>query len=166
MPRRVVEIAGGYRIVEVEAPVGAERVVRVDIQRDVRTVEVQREGPRGPRGPRSWTQAFSSMGDLDVFVGDVAFPVPFDSTLDIVLGTLDPAAPPAGSDVLVDVNLDGNSIFAAPGDRLTFGAGVTFATAPVAVTATFGQRLTVDVDQIGSTSPGQDLVVVILGTEA
>lgn len=155
MARRVVEVVGGYRVVEVEAETP-----------NTRTVEILRSGPRGPVGPRTWTQAFSSVGDLAVFVGDVAFPVPFDCTLDVLLGTLDPTAAPAGAAVLVDVNLDGVSIFAAPGDRLTFPVGVTFATAtPVGVTASLGQRLTVDVDQIGSTSPGQDLVVVILGTE-
>jgi hypothetical protein len=69
---------------------------------------------------------------------------------------------PTGAALIVDINRNGTSIFGAP--KLTFPAGgvavVTasnFAAAQIAVVRL--DRLTVDIDQIGAVTPGQDVTV-------
>jgi len=72
---------------------------------------------------------------------------------------------PAGASVLVDVNLNGTSIFTTQANRPTIVAGANTAAATMGAGTTTavasGQYLTVDVDQIGSTTAGADLTVVI-----
>jgi len=72
---------------------------------------------------------------------------------------------PTGASLIVDVNLDGTSLWATnPENRRptiaaaeTAGETVSFDTA----TATDDQVLTVDVDQVGSGTAGSDLTVVV-----
>ena len=71
---------------------------------------------------------------------------------------------PTGASLIVDINLDGTSLWATnPGNRPTIavaataGETVSFDTA----TATDDQVLTVDVDQVGSGTAGSDLTVVL-----
>mgnify|MGYP001161939101 FL=1 len=71
---------------------------------------------------------------------------------------------PVGADLIVDVNISGVSIFTA-GNRPTIPAGSNTSGAVTALAATTiptGGYLTVDVDQVGSSTPGADLVVQIL----
>jgi hypothetical protein len=70
---------------------------------------------------------------------------------------------PTGADLLIDINLNGTSIFGSP--KLTVAAGSTCSTA-ISQAANFAvtsaaalQRLTVDIDQIGSVAAGQDVTV-------
>jgi hypothetical protein len=70
---------------------------------------------------------------------------------------------PTGAAVLIDVNKNGSTIWATQGNRLTVaisatsGSQTTFDTTALAE----GDRLTVDIDQIGSTVTGADLTVAI-----
>src|SRR5690606_19383843 len=73
--------------------------------------------------------------------------------------------PPDGNDLIVDVNIDGSSIWSDPSGRpvipdggLTSGAVTTIGTTTLAP----GSYLTVDVDQVGTDEPGSDLTVQIL----
>lgn len=72
---------------------------------------------------------------------------------------------PAGASVIVDVNLNGTSIFTTQANRPTIVAGANTGLATLGAGTTTaiatGQYLTVDVDQIGSTTAGADLSVVI-----
>jgi hypothetical protein len=72
--------------------------------------------------------------------------------------------PSAGSSVIIDINVDGATIFTSQGNRPTVTAGsytsgkrtnMNITTVPV------GSYLTVDVDQVGSTTPGSDLTVQV-----
>lgn len=73
--------------------------------------------------------------------------------------------PPIGSVARVDINRNGVSIFTTQANRPTIAAGASTSgkvtNADVTALAD-GDYLTVDVDNIGSTSPGADLVVQIL----
>ncbi|MGH3372475.1 MAG: hypothetical protein ACRDPR_21015, partial [Nocardioidaceae bacterium] len=73
---------------------------------------------------------------------------------------------PVGASILVDVNKNGVTIFSTQSNRPTIPAAGTTDDADAidlpAVSA--GQFLTVDIDQVGSTTPGSDLTVTILYT--
>ena len=71
---------------------------------------------------------------------------------------------PAGAALIVDVNLDGASIFSSPANRPQVAAGA-YAGASVLIGTTawaVDACLTVDVDQVGSSTPGADLVVTVV----
>ncbi len=70
---------------------------------------------------------------------------------------------PAGASLIVDVNVNGTTIYGTQGNRPTIAAGANTGLGGAASTATVtaGQFLTVDVDQVGSTTAGSDLTVVV-----
>ena len=73
---------------------------------------------------------------------------------------------PTGANVIVDVNKDGTTIFTNQANRPEIAAsGYTDSTTNIDVASwAVGEYLTIDVDQIGSTLPGSDLVVHIIST--
>lgn len=71
---------------------------------------------------------------------------------------------PTGASLIVDVNKNGTSIFATtPANRPTIAASGTSGTSgtPDTTSVADGDYLTFDIDQVGSTIPGSDLLVVI-----
>lgn len=68
---------------------------------------------------------------------------------------------PTGASLIVDVNLNGTTIFTTQGNRPTIAiSGFSDMTAAPDVTAvSAGDYITVDIDQIGSTIAGADIVV-------
>lgn len=71
---------------------------------------------------------------------------------------------PTGDDIVVDVNLNGASIFTNPADQPEIPATseIGAAVAPTAITSfVAGDSFTVDIDQIGTTIPGADLTVMV-----
>jgi len=69
---------------------------------------------------------------------------------------------PAGSDLIVDVNRNGTSMFASAAARPRIVPGAyTALVKPEDVTFSAGDYITVDVDQVGSSSPGIDLTIQI-----
>lgn len=71
---------------------------------------------------------------------------------------------PTGAAVIVDVNKNGTTIFTTQGNRPTIAVSTNVdATSVPDVTAfASGDYITVDIDQIGSTIAGADLVVQIV----
>ena len=71
---------------------------------------------------------------------------------------------PTGSGITVDVNKNGTSIFnVTPANRPTIAAGATTATsgAPDTTALAKNDQVTVDIDAVGSTTPGDDLTVMV-----
>jgi hypothetical protein len=70
---------------------------------------------------------------------------------------------PTGSAIIVDVNVNGVSIFAAAGDRPQIAAGANTGVSTTISTTAFehDDYFTVDIDQIGSSFAGADLTVAI-----
>lgn len=70
---------------------------------------------------------------------------------------------PTGLALVVDVNKNGTTIYGTQANRPTIAIGGNAATGGTASVTTFaaGDVLTVDVDQVGSTVAGSDLVVAI-----
>ena len=73
---------------------------------------------------------------------------------------------PVGASILVDVNKNGVTIFTTQSNRPTIpAAGTTDDANAIDVPAvSAGEFLTVDIDQVGSTTPGSDLTVTIYYT--
>lgn len=68
---------------------------------------------------------------------------------------------PTGADLIVDVNINGTTIFTTQANRPTIAASANTGTSgvPDVTTVNVGEYLTVDVDQVGSTVAGSNLVV-------
>lgn len=106
-----------------------------------------------------WTTfTFSVAGDITVDPGAMALVSPTGMTIDHVYGWID--TPPTGQAAIMDVNKNGVSIL--DGSRLQIAAGANSGTAtPVDTTLSQYDRLTMDVDQRGTTVAGSDLTVMV-----
>lgn len=125
-------------------------------------VQIAEVGLQGPEGPAHETYQFTMQDQIEVAVGTTF--IPFDSDASLLSVQAVTSVAPVGQDVLVDVNINGVSIWANPVDRITIPAGQDQSSViSVFDTDTFasGDRLSVDVDQVGTTNPGEDLVVMV-----
>lgn len=113
-------------------------------------------------GPGSGPIAiFSLPGQAFVEVGRLRYPFPFGGEMTWAVAAVNVA--PTGASIIVDVNVDGVSVF-SPGGRVEIPAGSNIsALHPIAFTLTPFQVVTVDVDQVGSSLPGGDLTITIGG---
>jgi hypothetical protein len=70
---------------------------------------------------------------------------------------------PTGAAILVDVNKNGTTMFTTQGNRpnVAVSTFTDLASAPDVTGVVSGDYITVDVDQIGSTIAGSDLVIAI-----
>jgi hypothetical protein len=111
----------------------------------------------------SWENCpFSLVGVLTVRTGVSRYPVK-GGTFQIQTVAAMVNTAPTGASVIIDVNKNGSTIYGTQANRPTIAASANAATvgAHTATTVTDGDYLTVDVDQIGSSVAGSDLVVVI-----
>ena len=105
---------------------------------------------------------FTELGDLSTKVGTVEFPLPYDCTITEV--KLRVSTAPTGAAIIVDVNVDGVTI--DTGTKPTIAATSKSGTDTAFTDASHleDQVVSVDIDQVGSTVAGSNLVVVIIGT--
>jgi hypothetical protein len=71
---------------------------------------------------------------------------------------------PTGAAILVDLNKNGTTMFSTQGNRPTIADGAnaeTATTAPDVTAVAAGDRLSVDIDQVGSSIAGANLAVVV-----
>jgi hypothetical protein len=140
----------------------SEEPITVVVGDDGVTLYVYEGGIQGPAGPVHETYQFSMRGQLEVAVGTMFIPFDSDATFVSLQAVL--SVPPSGQSVLIDVLINNISIWANPADRITIPIGADeSAIATVFDTDTLvpGDRLSVNVDQIGSINPGQDLVLMV-----
>lgn len=104
----------------------------------------------------------SKSGDLTTGAGVSRYPIK-GGTFSVLSVAAMVNTAPTGASVIVDVNKNGTTIYGTQGNRPTVAISGTSATvgAHAATTVTDGDYLTVDIDQIGSTVAGSDLVVVV-----
>jgi hypothetical protein len=69
---------------------------------------------------------------------------------------------PVGADLIVDVNRNGTTIFTTQSNRPKILDGGGSVPGTPDVTILFSGYLTVDVDQVGSTTPGSDITVAVV----
>jgi hypothetical protein len=118
-------------------------------------------GPEGRQGPSWEVLPFSMQGTLRVLTGAGRYPIKGGSyRLETVAATVE--VPPLGSPVVVDVRVNGLSIYAGhPERRPTIAPGqhnaVVGAHNPTIVLD--GGYVNVDIIAVGATLPGQFLVV-------
>lgn len=121
-------------------------------------------GPAGSVGPSASVQqvVFSRTGTLTVSAGTAKLVFAQAGTISGI--RLAVGVAPAGADLICDVNLNGNTIFTTQGNRPTITAGnaIGALTAPDVTTVSAGDYITIDVDQIGSSTAGADLSGTIL----
>ncbi|WP_433329943.1 hypothetical protein [Spirillospora sp. CA-294931] len=76
------------------------------------------------------------------------------------------AVAPAGQAIIVDVHKNGTTIYTTQANRPQIAAGQVTGTGGVPEAATWapGEYLTVDIDQVGTTTPGSDLTITVPAT--
>lgn len=112
----------------------------------------------------SMLQAFSAQGVLAVKVGVLRWRPPFAITLLGVSAAI--GAAPVGADLILDINKNAVTTFTTQANRPRIVAGSNGTAAEVTTMdiASFNgttDYLTVDADQVGSATPGSDLVVML-----
>lgn len=108
------------------------------------------------------TASFSAVGNVTVSTGAHRWYAEEALTIESVRVSVGTA--PVGSALIVDVNKNGTTIFTTQGNRPQVADGsATGVTTTMDVTSLAqGDYLTVDIDQVGSTTAGADLVVTVV----
>lgn len=115
-----------------------------------------------PAAPTQAIAPFSRTGTLSVVAGAARFKFPFAATIINVTAAVNTA--PTGADIILDVNLNGVTIFTTQANRPRILAGTfqeTVDAVPDVTAAANDQYLTVDIDQVGSGVAGADLTVFV-----
>jgi hypothetical protein len=106
-------------------------------------------------------------GNLSVGVAKTTFRMPFAMTLSAVRASVNTA--PVGSTIIVDIN-EGDTPVSILSTKLSIDASektsVTAAAAAVISDASLADdaQITIDIDQVGSSTPGKGLKVLLIGT--
>lgn len=106
---------------------------------------------------------FSKSGVLGISSGAGRFYVPRAASILKVTAAVGTA--PTGQPLLVDVNLNGVTVFTTQANRPSIAAGafkVAAGAVPDVTTLVEGDLLSVDIDQVGSGVAGSDLSVFVL----
>ncbi len=106
---------------------------------------------------------FSKGGDLSTGTGPFRWYNDTGVALTIVKVRASVGTPSSGTDIIVDVNNNGTTIFSGGTDRpqITAGANTDTTTGMSDTTLADGEYLTVDIDQVGSGTHGSDLTVQV-----
>lgn len=111
----------------------------------------------GATGAQGLVPVFSRQGTLSTMTGTQRLYVERAGTLTVARATV--GTPSTGSAVLVDVNKNGTSVLSGP---ISIAAAAYTATGTISnSTVLAGDYFTVDIDSVGSTSPGTNLTVTI-----
>ncbi len=111
----------------------------------------------GTAGSSGLNPVFSRQGTLATLTGTQRLYVERTGTIGVVRASV--GTPSVGSPVVVDVNKNGTSILSAP---ISVAAGQYTATGTISNSSCVaGDYYTVDIDSVGSTSPGANLTVTI-----
>lgn len=108
--------------------------------------------------------AFSVAGTLSTGVGAHRIYNDTGVTLTIKSVRASVGTAPAGASLIVDVNVDGVTIFGTQANRPAIAAGgnTNKTTGMTVTTIADGSYFTVDIDQVGSSTPGGNLTVQVL----
>lgn len=111
-------------------------------------------------GGGAHTYIFSLPGQAFLESGRLRFYFPFGGAVQWSLAAVHVA--PSGADLIVDVNVNGTSIFPSPANRPTIPDGLNVSpVSQIGVSIPALSYVTVDVDQVGSTIPGGDVTVMV-----
>jgi len=153
------------QVVTIEVPSLAPEVITIEdptVAPDVITIDT---GWQGPAGKTIESASWTYMGTITVRVGDGAWVYPGDYLLKTV--QLSIASSPVGADVVVDVNVNGTSVFADQSQRprIPDGGKTDLVDFPPNTVVGLNDIITVDIDAVGSVSPGSTLVAIVRAEE-
>ena len=99
------------------------------------------------------------LGDMTVGTNKMIFMVPFDMTIIGVQAKVLTA--PTGASLIIDINKNGTTLYTTQANRPTIAAGETevVAALPDVVSLSEDDIISIDIDQVGSTVAGANLVV-------
>ena len=106
---------------------------------------------------------FSQSGTATTGVGALRFPVTQPATVAGVIATASTA--PTGQALVFDVNKNGTTMFTTQSNRPQIGAGLQQTSqvfVPDVTAVATNDYISVDIDQIGSSVAGADLVVIVM----
>jgi hypothetical protein len=109
-----------------------------------------------------WRELIFRAGNLAVSAG--VFEIPIDIACEIVSVVVRVKTAPTGAAAIIDLNRNGTTVFTTQSNRPTISAGSKASivvTSMNVVTLAPGDYLTGDIDQIGSTVAGADLVIAV-----
>ena len=110
------------------------------------------------------TIAFSLTGDLEVGESVMSVIVPYNMTIDNVKYSMDGI--PSGASVLIDLHKNGTSIYTTQANRPEINDGsIHTGTLPDIITLAEGDKLTLEVDQVGTVVKGFGLSLSVNCTE-
>lgn len=111
-----------------------------------------------PSGP---TQIFTVPGTLTTGIGKGRFYAPVNMTISNIRGYV--ATAPTGTDIIFDINKNGTTIFTnqATRPRIVENSNITSVNTPQIIALSAGDYLSVDMDQVGSSTPGADMTIQI-----
>lgn len=106
---------------------------------------------------------FTSSGNLAVGSGGMRLYNDSGRTLTISSTRGSVGTAPSGASILIDININGSTIWTTQSNRITIVAGsfTDQGGTPNITTLSNGQYLTFDIDQVGSTVSGANLTVAI-----
>jgi hypothetical protein len=116
---------------------------------------------------QTWREILGYPGTLSVQAGSSQLPIDSDCVIVSVVARVKTA--PTGASVLVDLNKNGTTVFTTQANRPTIAAAANVSSVVTSMDVTAlaaGDYLSVDIDQIGSTIAGSDLVVAVRLREA
>jgi len=125
------------------------------------------EVPSGSTGTIKTTLTFAVVGTLTVGT-DKAPTICAPCTLTIVKVKLVVKTAPTGAAIIVDVNKAGTTIFTNQANRPTIAIGATSGDSgtPDVTALAEDDKITVDIDQVGSTVAGANLTVEVVCTQS
>lgn len=114
--------------------------------------------------PHKQTLAYSDAGTLSTLVGTMRLYNDTTATWTILSVRASAGTAPTGASIIVDVNKNGTTIFTTQANRPTIAASANTSgkvTNMDVTTVAAGDYITVDIDQVGSTVAGSDLVIQV-----
>lgn len=101
-------------------------------------------------------------------VEEDALGIEIDKDLIVTGGKLSVSTAPTGADLICDINKNGDTMFTTQGNRPTIAVGNTSAViaAPDITGIAKGDRITLDIDQVGLTAAGAKLSLTLYCEEA
>lgn len=135
--------------------------IEVTVQSSPIDVSVASQGVQGVQGPPGQGIASYSAPVAAVQEGTHRWYIEQATIIDSVRVSVG-GEPPTGADIIVDVNVNGSSIFTTQANRPRVLAGQRTGTSVPDITSlSVGSYLTVDIDQAGSIQPGTGLTVQV-----
>ena len=115
-------------------------------------------------GSGTVTPTFSYTGTLATYTGDYRWYNDTGRSLSITSARASVGSAPTGSSIIVDVLKNGSTIFTTTSNRPTIAAtgNTGLSGAPDVTTIANGEYLTINIAQVGSTTPGADLTVTVV----